>query len=175
MKLIFNFEINLFFLPVLYMCIMNVSPFFLLSCLIFISSLTEILLLSPNSPFYLFWCVWSPEFEWGSKCGRICAGVRASECLDHWGKWHPFSQLPLLARSPSGRGAVLWAIFFQDEMLNGPILCRSCAGNTVAVNSQPCQPCVSAHHVHQVCFPRVLFNLWSLQSFISLLCDVLWA
>lgn len=95
------------------MCIMDVSPFFSLSCLILISFLTKTLL-SPNSPFYLlFWCVWSPEFEWGSvhrHVWEIYAGVGASDCLDHWGEWHLFSQLSLHAQSPSGRGAALWAI-----------------------------------------------------------------
>lgn len=43
-------------------------------------------------------------------CGKIYAGVGASDCLDHWGEWHLFSQLSLHAQSPSGRGAALWAI-----------------------------------------------------------------
>lgn len=45
-----------------------------------------------------------------SMCGEIHEGVRAPECLDHWGEWHLFSKLSLHAQSPSGRGAALRAI-----------------------------------------------------------------
>lgn len=158
---------------------MDVSPFFSLSCLILISFLTETLLLSPNSPFYLlFWCVWSPEFEWGSVHEHVWGNTWGSQ-----GTWVPrplrrvtsFLQAVITCPESLRESCGLTSHFFQDETLNGPILCRSCAGNTVAVNSQPYQPRVSAHHVHQVCFQIVLFNVWCLQSFLSLFCDVLWA
>lgn len=78
-----------------------------------------------------------------SMCGRIYAGVGASECLDHWGKWHPSPSYYYLHVVPQGEVRPYEPPFLLGWNIEWPnltqVLCRysCCEFTTVSA------PCVS--------------------------------